>query len=310
VDKKAKILVAGTGSLIGSAIVRQLGHQGYCNLLTEELDFTDAKVVNHYFSETEPDYVFVAAGNSGGIGANQKFPADLIRDNLLTACHIIHSAYVYKAKKLLYLASSCCYPKFCPQPMRVESLLTGPLEPSNDAYATAKIAAIQFCQAYRRQHGANFISAIPANAFGPGDDFSLEDSHVIAALIRKVHEAKRQRLPFIEVWGTGSPRREFIYADDLGDACIFTMLNYDKSEPINLGTGYDFSIRQLAELIRELGGYTGEIRFDSTKPDGMPAKLLDSSPVRELGWKPRTDFGTALRETYQSFRTAKPTCQT
>ncbi len=307
--KETNIFIAGSGTLIGSAIVRQLRDQGYSNLHTDELDFTDAEVVDGFFAERKPDYVFVAAGKSGGIGANQKFPADLIRDNLLVACHIIHSAYAYKAKKLLYLASSCCYPKFCSQPMRVESLLTGPLEPSNDAYATAKIAGIQLCQAYRRQHGANFISAIPANAFGPGDDFSLGDSHVIAALIRKVHEAKTQGLPFVEVWGTGSPRREFIYADDLGDACIFTMLNYNGSEPINLGTGGDISIKELAELIREISGYTGQIRFDSNQPDGMPAKFMDSRPLRELGWEVKTDFRSALKETYQWFRTAKPSCQ-
>ena len=308
-EKEAKIYVAGAGTLIGSAIVRQLRGQGYTNVLIDEPDFTDAFAVDSYFAQKQPDYVFVAAGKSGGIGANQKLPAVLILDNLLVACHVTHSAYRYGTKKLLYLASSCCYPKLCPQPMRVEYLFTGPLEPSNEAYAMGKLAGIQLCQAYHRQYGMNFISAIPANAFGPGDDFSLGDSHVIAALIRKVHEAKTQGLPFVEVWGTGSPRREFIYADDLGDACIFTMLNYNGSEPINLGTGGDISIKELAELIREISGYTGQIRFDSNQPDGMPVKFMDSRPLRELGWEVKTDFRSALKETYQWFSTAKPSCQ-
>jgi GDP-L-fucose synthase len=304
VKKNSKIFVPGAGTLIGSAIVRQLKHEGYCNLLTEEIDFADAKAVDDYFSRTKPDYVFVAAGNSGGIGANQRCPADLMRDNLLVACHIIYSAYCYGATKLLYLASSCCYPKLCPQPMQVGALFTGPLERTNEAYALAKLSGIELCRAYRSQYGVNFISAIPANAFGPGDDFSLEDSHVVAALIRKIHEAKAQSLSVVRVWGTGAPRREFIYADDLANGCIFLMLHYDAGEPINLGTERDFSIKELAGLIKEIIGYTGEIQFDCSKPDGMPAKRLDSSRLRELGWKPKTDFRAALEQTYQWFKTA------
>jgi len=303
VNRGEKVLVAGAETLIGSAIIRQLKHQGCSDLFTEAIDFADAKAVDHYFSRTKPDYVFVAAGKSGGIGANQKFPADLIRDNLLVACHIIQSAYLNRATKLLYLASSCCYPKLCPQPMRVESLFTGPLEHTNAAYALAKLSGIELCRAYRSQYGVNFISAIPANAFGPGDDFSLEDSHVVAALIRKIHEAKARSLPVVRVWGTGAPRREFIYADDLANGCIFLMLHYDAGEPINLGTEHDFSIKELAELIKEIIGYTGEIQFDGSKPDGMPAKRLDSSQLRELGWKPKTDFRAALEQTYQWFKT-------
>jgi GDP-L-fucose synthase len=286
---------------VGAAIVRQLRREGYANLLTDEPDFTDATAVDRYFAQRRPDYVFVAAGKSGGIGANQRLPAVLIRDNLLVACHVIYSAYRYGTKKLLYLASSCCYPSRCPQPMQVESLLTGPLESSNDAYAVAKIAGIQLCQAYRRQYGVSFISAIPANAFGPGDDFSLEDSHVIAALIRKVHEAKAQHRVSVEVWGTGSPRREFIYVDDLADASILAMQNYDGAEPINLGTGSDISIKELAELIKEIAAYGGELRFNADKPDGTPMKRLDSSRLGELGWKPKTGFRRALEETYRWF---------
>lgn len=281
--------------------MRQLERKGYVKLLTDEPDFTDAAAVDRYFAQRRPDYVFIAAGKSGGIGANQRLPAVLIQDNLLVACHLVYSAFRHGTKKLLYLASSCCYPKHCPQPMRVESLLTGPLEPSNDAYAVAKIAGIHLCQAYRRQYGLNCVSAIPANAFGPGDDFSLEDSHVIAALIRKIHEAKAQHLRSVEVWGTGSPRREFIYADDLADACIVTMRNYDREEPINLGTGSDISIKELAALIKEIAAYSGELRFNADKPDGTPVKRLDSSRLEGLGWKPKTDFRMALEETYRWF---------
>jgi GDP-L-fucose synthase len=303
-EKQAKIHVAGGQTLIGAAILRELERQGYANIVGrpgEEPELTDAAQVDAFFARTTPEYVFLAAGKSGGIKANQKYPAELMLDNLLVGCHIIYSAYRHGIKKLLYLASSCSYPKNCPQPMQVESLLTGPLEPTNEAYALAKVAGIKLCQAYRQQYGANFISGIPANAFGPGDDFSPEDSHVIAALIRKMHEAKEQGQEVIEIWGTGSPRREFIFADDLADACVFVMNKYDGAQPINLGCGLDMSIAELALAVKEVTGFQGQIHFDASKPDGMPVKLLDSSKLNALGWRPRVSFHSALLETYEWF---------
>ena len=303
-EKRAKIYVAGGQTLIGAALLRQLEQRGYINILGrpgEEPDLTDAAQVDAFFARTAPEYVFLVAGRSGGIGANQKYPAELMLDNLLVECHLIHSAYRYGVKKLLYLASSCSYPKHCQQPMQVESLLTGPLEPTNEAYAVAKIAGIKLCQAYSQQYGANFISGIPAAAFGPGDDFSLEGSHVIAALIRKMHEAKTLGASSVEIWGTGTPRREFIFADDLADACIFIMREYDNPKPINIGGGSDVSIGELAELIKEVVGYKGQLRFDTSKPDGMPLKVLDSSQLSSIGWRLKTPFRSALSETYNWF---------
>ena len=311
-EKHAKIYVAGGQMLIGAAILRELERQGYMNIVArpgEEPELTNAVQVDAFFARTAPSYVFLAAGKSGGIRANQKYPAELMLDNLLVECHVIHSAYHYGVKKLLYLASSCSYPKHCPQPMRVESLLTGPLEPTNEAYAVAKIAGIKLCQAYRQQYGVNFIVGIPANAFGPGDDFSPEDSHVIPALIRKVHEAKELGLESVSIWGTGAPRREFIFADDLADACIFVMREYNNSKPINIGDESDMSIRELAELIKEVVDYSGELRFDTSKPDGMPLKILDSSQLRELGWRPKTSFRSALSATYDWFLQRQQPCQ-
>lgn len=301
-EKQAKIYVAGSQTLIGSALVRQLKQQGYTNLLkSQEPDLTDAAQVDDFFTQTNPDYVFLAAGKSGGIGANQKYPAQLMLDNLLIEAHVIPIAYRHGVKKLLYLASSCSYPKLCPQPMRVESLMTGPLEPTNEAYAVAKLAGLKLCQAYRQQYGVNFINGIPANAFGIGDDFSLEDSHVIPALIRKMHEAKVNSVESVEIWGTGAPRREFIFADDLADACIFIMQDYDAPEPINIGGGSDLSIKELAEFIKQVVGYTGELRFDASKPDGMPLKALDSTQLLSMGWQPKTSLQAALSATYDWF---------
>lgn len=254
-----------------------------------------------FFARTLPDYVLLAAGKSGGIRANQKYPAELLRNNLLVECHVIHSAYRHGVRKLLYLASSCSYPKHCPQPMRVESLMTGPLEPTNEAYAVAKIAGITLCRAYRQEYGTHFISGIPADAFGPGDDFSPEDSHVVPALIRKMHQAKVLGVESVQVWGTGTPRRECIFAADLADACIFLMREYDGPEPVNLGGGVDLSIKELAELIKDVVGYSGELRFDTSKPDGMPLKVLDSRHLREMGWQSRTPFRSALSATYDWF---------
>ena len=303
-ERRATILVAGAETLIGAAIVRELDRQGYVNVVAgpgREPDLTDAARTDDFFSRNAPDYVFMAAGKSGGIGANQEHPAELMRDNLLATCHVIHSAWRHGVKKLLYLASSCSYPRACPQPMRVESLLAGPLEPTNDAYATAKLAGIKLCQAYRRQYGANFICGIPANAFGPGDDFDPENSHVIPSLIRKMHEAMTSGVDSVEIWGTGAPRREFVFADDLAPACVLVMQEYDGAAPINLGGGTDISIRELAEAVRQVVGYEGELRFNADKPDGMPLKALDSSVLHAMGWRPRTLFLDALQATYSGF---------
>ena len=303
-NKNSRIFVAGGNTLIGAAILRQLERQGYGNVLGGQnpaLDLTHSGQADDFFSRQLPEYVIVAAGKSGGIEANRKYPAELMLDNLLVGSHIIHSAYRHGVKKLLYLASSCCYPRDCPQPMQVESLLTGPLEPTNEAYAVAKIAGIKLCQAYRQQHGTNFIVGIPANAFGEDDDFSLDHSHVVPAMLCKMHEAKVQGADQVEIWGTGTPRREFIFADDLADACIFLMQNYNSEEPINLGSGTDVSIRDLAHLAGQVVGYKGQFRFDNTKPDGMPFKALDSSRLREMGWSAATPLSVALAATYESF---------
>lgn len=303
-DKRAKIYVAGGDTLIGAAIIRRLKKEGFINVVGEtevRLDLTDGSQIGELFRIISPEYVFLAAGRSGGIMANIRYPAELMHNNLLIECHFIHSAFRYEVKKLLYLASSCCYPKFCPQPMREESFLAGPLEPTNEAYAIAKIAGIKLCQAYYRQYGANFISAIPGDPFGPGDDFSPEDSHVIAALIRKVHEAKVRGAESVEVWGSGAPRRGFIFVDDLASACLFVMGEYNDVEPINLGSGFDISIREAAMLIQEVVGFKGRINFDTSKPDGMPVKVLDSSKLTGMGWKPNNSFKLSLSATYDWF---------
>ena len=250
-------------------------------------------------SASRPEYVFFAAGKSGGIGANVHFPADLMLDNLLSAAHVIDAAHRHGVRKLLYLASSCSYPKLCPQPMRVADLLSGPPEPTNEAYAVAKLAGIKLCQAYRRQYRDDFIVGIPANAFGPGDDFSLENSHVIAALIRKMHAAAQRGDERMEVWGTGSARREFIFADDLADACTHVMCGYSEDDPINLGGGPVLSIGELAEIVRRVVGFAGRLEFDPSKPDGMPMKGLESSRLASLGWQPQVGFADALGITYQ-----------
>jgi GDP-L-fucose synthase len=301
-DKRAPVLVAGETTLIGSAISRHLRAGGYRVLPGPgDADLADGQSVEAYFAATGPQYVFLVAGRSGGIAANQRFPADLMLDNLLVASHVIHAAHRHGVRKLVYLASSCCYPRQVPQPIGEAALLSGPLEPTNEAYAVAKIAGIKLCQAYARQHGARFVTAIPANAFGPGDDFSPEESHVIAALVRKVHQARVDGQESVAVWGSGTPRREFIYAPDLADACEFVMHHYEDAEPINLGTGIDLSIRELAEMVCATVGYHGTLEFDATRPDGMPRKVLDSSKLSRLGWRPRTRFTDALAETYAWF---------
>lgn len=308
-DRNARIFVAGGNTLIGAALLRLLASQSYTNVVgvpremsLGEPDLCSGQEVDSFFSRFRPEYVFFAAGKSGGIEANRLFPADLIIDNLLSECHVIDAAHRHGVKKLLYVGSSCSYPKHCPQPMQVESLMSGPLEPTNDAYATAKIAGIKLCQAYARQHADNFISGIPANAFGIEDDFSPAGGHVIPALIGKFHKARVESQPSVSIWGTGTPRREFIFADDLADACLFVMREYnDAQTPINLGCGEDLSIRETAELIRDVVGYTGELIFDATKPDGMPLKSLDSTPLIRLGWRPQTPIVKALTETYEAY---------
>lgn len=302
--KESKIYVAGHRGLVGSAILRKLKSEGYMNIITrthQELDLTDQQEVYCFFEEERPEYVFLAAAKVGGILANSTYPADFIRENLLIQTNVIDAAYKYGVKKLLFLGSSCIYPKYAPQPIKEEYLLTGALESTNEPYAVAKIAGIKMCQAYNRQYGTNFISVMPTNLYGPGDNFDLETSHVLPALIRKFHEAKINNAPYVVVWGSGTPRREFLHVDDLADACLFLMNNYDSSEIINIGVGEDLSIAELANLIKEIVGYKGEIIYDKTKPDGTPRKLLDVTKLFNLGWKPTIHLEDGIRSTYEWF---------
>lgn len=296
--------MAGHRGLVGSALVRKLRQGGYTNLLLrtrEELDLTDQKAVEEFFAREKPEYVFLAAAKVGGILANSTYPADFIRVNLQIQTNVIDAAYRYGTKKLLFLGSSCIYPKYAPQPMKEEHLLTGPLEPTNEAYAVAKIAGIKMCQAYRRQYGFNAISLMPTNLYGPGDNFDLQTSHVLPALIRKFHEAKEEGRKEVVVWGTGTPRREFLHVDDLADAALFLMKHYESEEIINVGVGEDISIRELAELIARIVGFEGEIVYDTTKPDGTPRKLLDTSRLFALGWRPKIPLEEGIRQTYRWF---------
>jgi GDP-L-fucose synthase len=262
---------------------------------------TVAGQVEDFFAEARPEYVFLVAGKSGGIQRNREHPAELMLDNLLVAAHVVDQAYCHGVTKLLYLASSCSYPRQAPQPLRVESLLTGLLEPSSAAYALAKLAGWQLCEAYRQQYGARFLTAFPASAFGPQDDFHVDSGHVIPALLHRAHQAKLRHEPELPIWGSGTPRREFIYSRDLADACLFVMRHYDGPEPINLGSGVNLSIREIAEAVAEVVGFRGRLRFDPSKPEGAPLKGLDSGPLQALGWRPATDFRTALAETYDWF---------
>lgn len=299
-ERDARIFVAGGTTMIGAALLRRLRQQGYTNLVDpqDEPSHQDPERVDTFIARVKPSVVFVAAGRTAGIAGNQQFPADLMLDNLLVASHVIPAAWRAGASRLLYLSSSCTYPKAAPQPLNADSLWTGALEPTSAAYAVSKLAGVTLVQAYRRQHAAKYISAIAADAYGPGDDFSPEHSHVVGALLRRIHEAKVSGAPSVEVWGSGAPRREFIYVDDLADACVFAMDRYDDGTPINLGIGASTSIRELAETIREVVGYRGELRFDTTKPDGMPFKGLDSSALRGLGWHPRVGLHEGLTATY------------
>jgi GDP-L-fucose synthase len=303
-NRSARIYVAGGETLIGSAIRERLHDAGYTNLVGEppdEPDLSVASQVEEFFDEARPKYVFFAAGRSGGIGLNRERPAELMLDNLLAAAHVIHAAHIHGVRKLLYLASSCSYPREAVQPLAVESLLSGPPEPTSGAYAAAKLAGWQLCAAYRQQYGSCFITGIPANAFGPHDDFEPDSGHVIPALIRRAHEARLDDSPTLTVWGSGTPRREFIFARDLADACLFVMLHYDAAAPINLGSGHSLSIAEVARAVCEVVGYRGQIDFDPSKPDGMPLKMLDSAPLRRMGWRPATEFSAALADTYEWF---------
>ena len=302
--KESKIYVAGHRGLVGSAIVRKLEAEGYDNLLlrtSSELDLRDSSAVKYFFESERPDYVFLAAAKVGGIWANGHYPADFIYDNLTIQLNIIHNAYLYGVKKLLFLGSSCIYPKFAPQPMKEEHLLTGTLEPTNEPYAIAKIAGIKMCESYNRQYGTNFMPVMPTNLYGPNDNFDLENSHVLPALIRKFHEAKVNGEPSVVVWGTGSPRREFLHVDDLADACLFLMRNYDDSELINIGIGEDLTIKELALLVKDVVGFEGELVFDESKPDGTPRKLLDVSKLNSLGWKAKIGLREGIEDTYRWF---------
>jgi GDP-L-fucose synthase len=299
----ARVFVAGGETLLGAALLDRLSQTGaeIVGAPPAEPDLTDAVQVEDFFTEVRPEYVFLTAGKSGGIHANQAYPATLLRDNVLVAANVLHAACRHGVSRLLYLASSCCYPRLAPQPLRVDLLFTGPLEPTNEAYATAKLAGLTLCAAYRRQYGVDFITAIPANSFGPHDDFSPDDSHVIPGLMRRLHEAKRAGAPTFTVWGTGRARREFVYAPDLADACLFVMGNYGEPGPINLGGGPDLSIADVAYALADVVGYRGRLVFDASKPDGMPRKGLDSSPLCALGWTPATSFHDALTRTYHWF---------
>ena len=300
----SRIFVAGSRGLVGSAIVRRLEREGATRLLTatrDQLDLRDQAAVSYWFRANRPDYVFLVAGTVGGIFANSTRPAEFIYDNMLIHATVVHAAHQYGVRKLLYLGSSCIYPRMAPQPMKEEHLLTGLLEPTNEPYAIAKIAGIKLCEAYRRQYGANFISAMPTNLYGPNDNFDLTQSHVLPALIRRFHEAKVEGRREIEVWGTGSSRREFLHADDLADACVFLMNNYDELGHINVGTGEDLSIRELAETLRNVIHPSATLRFDTSKPDGPPRKLLDVSRLHALGWKHRISLHEGLATTYQWF---------
>jgi GDP-L-fucose synthase len=303
-NKDSRLFLAGHCGLVGSAILRRLQGDGYANILTltrAQLDLRNQAGVEDFFRSQRPEYVFLAAAKVGGIHANSAFPADFLRDNLQIQSNVIESARTNGTKKLLFLGSSCIYPKLAPQPLTESSLLTGPLEPTNEWYAIAKIAGLKMCQAYRQQYGFNAISLMPANLYGPGDNFDLQNSHVVPALIRKFHEAKIRGEARVVVWGTGTPRREFLHVDDLADACVFLMEGYDGDDFINVGWGEDISIRDLALLIRETVGYTGEVEFDASKPDGTPRKLLDVGRMRSRGWTPRIRLRAGLESAYRWF---------
>jgi len=303
-EKSAKIYVAGHRGMVGSAIVRALTNQGFTNLIcrtSKELDLRNQAAVEAFFEAEKPDYVFLAAAKVGGIVANNTYRAEFLYDNLMIESNVIHQSYVQGVKKLLFLGSSCIYPKLAPQPMNEDSLLTGFLEPTNEPYAIAKIAGIKLCENYRRQYGCDFISAMPTNLYGPNDNYNLKNSHVLPALIRKFHTAKVEGKPTVELWGDGTPMREFMHADDLAEACLFLMENYSDLGFVNIGTGVDVTIRELAESIQEVVGFEGTLTYDSSKPNGTPRKLMDVGRLHEMGYQHKINLKEGLKLVYQDF---------
>jgi GDP-L-fucose synthase len=304
IDQSARIFVAGHRGLVGSALVRHLRAEGYSNLLTatrEQLDLRDQAAVNYWFRANRPEYVFLAAGTVGGILANSTRPAEFLYDNMMIHATVVHAAYLYGVRRLLYLGSSCIYPRDCQQPMKEEHLLSGPLESTNEAYAIAKIAGIKLCQSYRKQYGCDFIAAMPTNLYGPHDNFDLASSHVLPAMIRKFHDAKISGRNEVDIWGSGTPRREFLHVDDLADACLFLMEHYGEAEHVNVGTGQDLSIRELAEMVREIVYPSARLVFDAEKPDGTPRKLLDVGRLHRLGWRHSIELRRGILDTYEWF---------
>ena len=302
-NKSSKIFVAGHRGMVGSAIVRHLEADGFNNIIvktSKELDLRNQQAVEEFFRTEKPEYVFLAAAKVGGIHANNTYRADFLYDNLAMEANVIHSAHTHKVKKLLFLGSSCIYPKMAEQPLKEESLLTGLLEPTNEPYAIAKIAGIKLCESYRDQYGDNFISAMPTNLYGPNDNYDLNNSHVLPALIRKFHTAKVNSEPNVTVWGTGSPLREFLHVYDLAEALVFLMNNYDEKLFVNVGYGEDLSIKDLAQLVKEVVGYEGDLVFDTSKPDGTPRKLMDSSRIHKLGWKPKISLRDGIAKVYKA----------
>ncbi len=303
--KESKIFVAGHRGLVGSAIVRKLKSDGFTNFVLPtraDVDLTRQSEVEKFFDSERPEYVFLSAAKVGGIHANNIYPADFIYQNMMIQNNVIHSSYSFGAKKLLFLGSSCIYPKFAPQPMKEEHLLTGALEPTNEAYAIAKISGMKMAEFFNKQYGANFISAMPTNLYGPGDNYDLQNSHVLPALIRKFHEAKEENKSFVEIWGTGKPKREFLFVDDLAAACVFLMQHYNEVGFVNVGTGEDVSISELVEIVKNIIGYNGELKYNSDKPDGTPRKLLDVSKINALGWKAQVSLEEGIRKTYQVYK--------
>lgn len=305
-EKNGKIYVAGHRGMVGSAIVRALEKNGYHNIVTrthKELDLTRQDAVEAFFEKEKPDYVFLAAAKVGGIVANNEAPADFMYDNMILEMNVINSAFKNNVKKLMFLGSSCIYPRMCPQPIKEEYLLTGSLEQTNEAYALSKISGLKYCEYLNRQYHTDYISVMPTNLYGPNDNYHPTHSHVLPALIRRFHEAKVSNLPYVTCWGTGKPLREFLYVDDLADACVFLMNNYSGDETVNLGTGKELTIKELTELVAKVIGYTGEIRWDASKPDGTPRKLLDVSKLESLGWHYKTELEEGIRLSYQDFLT-------
>ena len=298
--KTSKIFVAGSRGMVGSAIVRNLQENGFENIISKtskELDLRNQKDVFEFFESEKPEYVFLVAAKVGGIYANNNFPAEFIYDNMMIQNNVIHASYMQKVEKLLFLGSSCIYPKFADQPINENSLLTGALEPTNEAYAIAKISGLKMCEYYKKQYGCNFISAMPTNLYGINDNFNLQNSHVLPALLRKFIEAKNNNNPTVEIWGSGTPMREFLFVDDLAEACVFLMLHYNDVETVNIGTGKDETIKELAETIKEIVGFSGDLVFDATKPDGTPRKLLDVSKINNLGWKHKVSLKDGIQKT-------------